>query len=132
MSIETIIALIAALGGLAGLVSAIATVVFKIIDYRKAKKGETLEAKLQPLFDKMDKQEEELHESRLDTTRIQLIILMEHQPHNHDTIVKVAERYFCQLGGNWWTASEFASWAKREGVELPPHLWAAISKEDIK
>lgn len=129
MNIETIIAIVAAVGGLSGLVSAISTAVFKYLDYRKAQKGETLEAKLTPLFNKLDKQEEELREIRLDTTRTQLIMLMEHQPHNHDTIIKVAERYFCTLHGNWWVASEFAAWAKKEGIVLPARLWDAVSRE---
>lgn len=132
MNIETIIAIIVAVGGLAGLVTAISTAVFKYLDYRKIQKGETLEAKLKPLFGKLDKQEEELREIRLDTTRTQLIMLMEHQPHNHDTIIKIAERYFCQLKGNWVAGSEFMAWAKKEGVTIPSHLWEAVVQDGIK
>lgn len=124
MNIDTLIALIAAIGGTAGLVTAVSTAVFKILDYRKAKKGETIEAKLVPIVRKLDAQDEQLHEIRLDTTRTQLIMLMEHQPHNHDTIIKVAERYFCQLGGDWYLTSLFKDWAKREGVCIPAGISA--------
>lgn len=129
MNIETVIALIATVGGLSGLISAITTTIFKVIDYKRSKKGETLEAKLQPLLEKLDRQDKELHEIRLDTTRTQLIMLIEHQPHNYDTIIKIAERYFVSLGGNWWVASEFSAWARKEGITLPSHLWDAVARE---
>lgn len=132
MNIETVITLIATIGGLSGLISAISTIVFKVLEYRKAQRGDTIDAKLSPLINKLDKQETELHEIRLDTTRTQMLMLMEHQPHNHDTIIKVAERYFCQLNGNWVAASEFMAWAQKEDVNIPPHLWAAVAQENLK
>lgn len=130
MNIETIIAIIVAVGGLAGLVTAISTAVFKYLDYRKIQKGETLEAKLKPLFGKLDKQEEELREIRLDTTRTQLIMLMEHQPHNHDTIIKIAERYFCQLKGDWYMTSLFKDWAKAEDIQIPAQIYQATKDHE--
>lgn len=124
MDINTIIGLIGAIGGTAGLVTAVSTAVFKILEYRKAKKGETIDAKLAPIVKKLDCQDVQLHEIRLDTTRTQLIMLMEHQPHNHDTIIKVAERYFCTLGGDWYLTSLFKDWAKRENVSVPENISA--------
>lgn len=139
MNIETIIALIVAVSGTSGLVSAITTGVFKFLEYRKAKKGENweakLDAKLAPIVQegleaKQERSEmkEELREIRLDTTRTQLIMLMEHQPRNHDTIIKVAERYFCDLRGDWYLTSLFRDWAKREGISVPDHI-AAVTKD---
>lgn len=141
MNIETMITLIATVGGLSGLISAISTTIFKAIEYKKVKKGETLEAKLdsklQPLLDQQKEAAEErahlaneLHEIRLDTTRTQLIMLMEHQPHNHDTIIKVGERYFCQLHGDWYCTSLFKDWAKKEGVELPDRIYQATKHHE--
>lgn len=143
MNIETIIALIVAVSGTSGLVSAITTGVFKFLEYRKAKRGDTWEAKLDtklaPLI--QDREEakkermqlgEELREIRLDTTRTQLFILMEHQPHNHDTILKVAERYFLRLKGNWVAATEFMAWAKKEEIEVPSQLWKVVSNDKEK
>lgn len=130
MNIETIIAIVATVGGLSGLVSAVSAVVFKILELRKAKRGDTLEAKLQPLFDKLDRQDEELHEIRLDTTRTQLIMLMEHQPHNYDTIIKIAERYFCQLHGDWYLTSLFKEWAKRENIQIPEEIYHATKHHE--
>lgn len=140
MNIEIVITLIATIGGLSGLISAVSTIVFKALEYRKAQKGETLDAKLdakiQPVLDELRNRQkenvelqEELREIRLDTTRTQLFILMEHQPHNHDTILKVAERYFLRLNGNWVAATEFMAWAKKEGIDVPPHLWKVVSND---
>lgn len=130
MNLEIIIALIAAIGGLSGLISAVSTIVFKVLEHRKMRKGETIEAKLRPLIEKLDKQEENLHEIRLDTTRTQMIMLMEHQPHNHDTIIKIAERYFCVLGGDWYCTSLFKDWAKREGIEIPNQIYQATKHHE--
>lgn len=130
MNIETIIAIICAVGGLSGLVSAVSTAMFRYLDYKKAQKGEGIDARLKPLLDKLNKQEEDLHEIRLDTTRTQLIMLMEHQPHNYDTIIKVAERYFCELHGDWWMTSLFKDWAKREGIEIPNQIYQATKDHE--
>lgn len=141
MNIETVIALIASVGGLAGLISAVSTVVFKIMEYRKAQRGETLDAKLdtklQPILDELHSRQKEnlvlqgeLREIRLDTTRTQMIMLMEHQPQNHDTILKIAERYFCVLKGDWYCTSLFKEWAKKEKIEIPNTIYQATKNHE--
>lgn len=136
MNIETVIALIVAVSGTSGLVSALTTGIFKFLEYRKAKKGDTwetrLDTKLAPLVEEgrdakteRAQMKNELREIRLDTTRTQLIMLMEHQPHNHDTVIKVAERYFCDLAGDWYLTSLFRDWATREGISVPDRITMA-------
>lgn len=124
MGTETIIAIIAAVGGLSGLVSATTTALFKYLEYKKAQSGDTIGAKLKPLEERLEVQQQQLLEIRLDTTRTQLIMLMQHQPHNHDTILMVAERYFCELHGDWYCTSLFREWTKREGIDIPPEIEA--------
>ena len=46
-------------------------------------------------------------ETRQDTIRIQLLMIMEHQPDNIDTIIKLAEKYFIELKGDWYMTNEF-------------------------
>lgn len=121
--------IIALIGGSSGIISAVSTAIFKALEYRKAQKGELFRTQLKPFLDKLEAQDKELHEIRLDTTRTQLLMLMEHQPENHDTILKVAHRYFVDLKGNWWMASEFMNWAKNQGVQVPPQIWDIVSKE---
>lgn len=141
MNIETIITLILAIFGTSGVASGITAGALRILEYRKARRGETWEAKLDvklaPIIEegrdaKRERSEmkDELREIRLDTTRTQLIMLMEHQPHNHDTIVKVAERYFCELMGDWYLTSLFRDWAKRENISIPENISTATKNHD--
>lgn len=132
MNIETIIAIIAAVGGLSGLVSAISTAVFRYLDYRKIQKGETIDAKLKPILDKLEQQEKALHEIRLDTLRTQLYIKMEHEPHNHDTIFMIAHKYFVEYRGDWVATTDFQAWADKEKIKIPTSIMDAIARNDSK
>lgn len=132
MNMDTFIALLAAFGGTAGLVTAISGIVFKVIDYRKAKRGETIEARLEPILKQIQAQQAELHEIRLDTLRTQLYIKIEHEPKNHDTILKIAHRYFVEYGGDWVATTDFQAWADREHIKIPLAIMQAIAKNDHK
>lgn len=132
MNIDTVIAIVAAVGGLSGLVSAISTAVFKILEYRKAQKGETFDAKLKPIMDKLEQQEKALHEIRLDTLRTQLYIKMEHEPHNHDTILTIAHKYFVDYKGDWVATTDFQAWADREKIKIPTAIMNAIARNESK
>lgn len=65
-------------------------------------------------------------ETQKDTTRIQLLMVIQQQPNNVDTILKLAERYFVKLKGDWYVTSEFNKWAKEHDVGLPIHIYNAI------
>lgn len=65
-------------------------------------------------------------ETRQDTIRIQLLMIMEHQPDNIDTIIKLAEKYFIELKGDWYMTSEFNKWAKAHDVIVPANIYEAI------
>lgn len=90
-----------------------------------------------------DKKSEELHDgivalqkvadaTRLDTLRIQLFQYMQYQPDNVDTILRFAETYFCGKGGNWVMEAEFLKWSKKQGIEVPPDILAAIRNSNKK
>ena len=68
--------------------------------------------------------------TRLDTLRIQLFQYMQYQPDNVDTILKIAETYFCGKGGNWVMETEFLKWSKRRGIDVPSDILAAIRSSD--
>lgn len=137
MNVTTII--VAIIGGIGGICAGIVSIL-KFVSERKDLKEQRsieniLDDKLSPIIsclDKLDKhrskQDKELKETRLDTTRIQLMMLIEHQPYNHDTIIKVAERYFLELDGNWIMAAEFLDWSEKEKVKVSPLLIEAIEK----
>lgn len=128
MDMNNIVALIAALGGTAGLVTAISSIIFKVIDYKKQKKGDTLEKRLQPLIDELSELRSELHEVRLDTIRTQLYFKITHEPHNHDTILRIADKYFVTYHGDWVATADFQEWADKEKLNIPAPILEAIAK----
>lgn len=55
--------------------------------------------------------------------RIEINDEMLRNPHNHDTILKMAERYFSPpMKGDWYMTNRFLDWAEKEHVHLPPSL----------
>lgn len=57
------------------------------------------------------------------TLRIEINEEMVQNPHNHDTILKMAEKYFSPpMKGDWYMTNRFLDWAEKEKVHLPPSL----------
>lgn len=67
---------------------------------------------------------------RKDTLRIQLSRYIEGQPENIDTIIKIAEEYFCNIKGDWYMTSEFRKWAKAHDIEVPQIITTAIIENE--
>ena len=67
------------------------------------------------------------NDTRKDTLRIQLSMYIENQPDNIDTILKLAEVYFVQLGGDWYMTNEFMKWAKAHDVVVPISISNAVN-----
>lgn len=56
------------------------------------------------------------------TLRIEINDEMSKNPHNHDTILKMGEKYFYEMDGDWYMTNRFLDWAEKEKVHLPPSL----------
>lgn len=134
-----IVAIFGSFAGLGGLITAIRGVK----EYIDKRKGNTIESQIQkatqPLIEKIDALEEhnrrqdgQLTQIHLDTTRTQLYFKMEHDTNNHDTIFKIANRYFVELHGDWVATVDFLNWAKKEKIEIPKPILDAIAKNDGK
>lgn len=65
---------------------------------------------------KIDALSNKLEDIQLDTTRNQLLILMEHDE-NSEEVLKVAKYYFQELKGDWYMTSLFERWAEKHGVD---------------
>lgn len=52
----------------------------------------------------------------LATTRLELMVLMEHDPDNVIEIEKLARHYFLDLKGNSYLTSVFSKWCREYGV----------------
>lgn len=75
-------------------------------------------------FDNIDKTLLEIQRSNL---RIELGNEIKRRPENHDTILRMAERYFLPveqggLGGDWVMTDLFMKWVEAEKVGLPKSL----------
>ena len=66
-------------------------------------------------------------DTRKDTIRIQLLMVMKDQPENIDTILKLAETYFVKLEGDWYMTSEFTKWANAHDVIVPMNISNAMN-----
>lgn len=62
------------------------------------------------------------------TLRTEICNEIERNPHNHDTIMKMAEKYFVTLKADWYLTNRFLDWAEKEQVKLPPKL--CLDRED--
>ena len=69
-------------------------------------------------------------DTRKDTLRIQLIQYIQYQPDSVDTILKLAESYFCDLRGDWVMTVEFMKWADAHGVKVPFAITKAIEETE--
>lgn len=68
--------------------------------------------------EKLDTIIEKVDAAEADAVRAQLLILMNHYPDNESEILKVAEYYFQDLGGDWYITGLFTKWAAERGLDI--------------
>lgn len=69
-------------------------------------------------------------DTRKDTLRIQLMMMIQNQPENTDTILKLAETYFVKMHGDWYMTSEFRKWSKAHKIDIPESIFSKLSDEE--
>lgn len=57
-------------------------------------------------------------QSKLSGTRLELNMLIAHNPTNVIEIEKVARYYFLELGGDWYMSQIYSDWAKTYGGDV--------------
>ena len=73
---------------------------------------------LAQIKDQLNAIEGKCDRNELATTRLQLIFLIDTQPHNKDTILQTAQRYFVALNGNGEAWAVFYDWAKHHEIDV--------------
>lgn len=126
----TLLGAIGGLGGIAGIITAISNAVTQYRNGKKASIEEQVKIAIQPILEEQREQRLQLNQIQLDTTRTQLYMKMEHEPHNHDTILKIAHRYFVELKGDWVATADFQAWADQEKLKIPSAIMQAIAEND--
>lgn len=105
-AIATIVGILATSGGwiVSQLDNAVAT--------RIENQTVAVQQEVQKLSDKVDEQD---GQQDLQLTRLELMALMNNNPHNIVEIEKVARHYFHDLGGDWYMSELYSNWAKTYG-----------------
>ena len=70
-------------------------------------------------------------DTRKDTLRIQLIMVIRDDPTNKDTILKLAQAYFVELKGDWYMTDMFLNWAKEHDVIVPDVIFANLKNSKV-
>ena len=104
---ETIIIAVIGSGALSALISGI----FGLIQARKSKQKQ-IEEDLTSI-------KKQLVTAEKDALRTQLMVMIKDYPHERTDILRLAEHYFKDLGGNWIMGDIFASWCNEQEVEIP-------------
>lgn len=68
--------------------------------------------------EKLDTIIEKVDSVELNSTRSQLLTLIADYPDNESEILKVAQYYFRDLGGDWYMTGLFIEWADERGVDV--------------
>ena len=68
--------------------------------------------------ERLDSISKKLETIELDTTRTQLLTLMNHYPDNESEILSVAYHYFRELDGDWYMSELFSNWAKERNIDI--------------
>lgn len=68
--------------------------------------------------ERLDSISKKLEDIELDTTRTQLLTLMNHYPENKSEILSVAYHYFKELDGDWYMSELFSEWAKERNIDV--------------
>ena len=57
-------------------------------------------------------------ENKQAITRVELMMLMEHDPENVVAIEQMAKYYFSELGGDKYMTGKYSAWAKKYGGDM--------------
>lgn len=92
-----------------------------LVDRRDKKRGNSFATQkaLEEIKEKQEEQKHKMSALELDSCRTQLILLIKTYPEDHHEIQMVAQRYFEELGGNWYVDEIFTKWLKEQKVERP-------------
>lgn len=63
--------------------------------------------------------EKSLESLKRDSVRSQLLMMMADYPDNIEEILKLGERYFVDLDGNWYMGTLFNQWLEKKNLPRP-------------
>lgn len=111
---EAMVAILVALLGGSGLISGIFSIINTAIS-RRAMRGD----KTKELEKEIAEVKKEAQENKQDVTRVQMLLLMSDYPDDIAEIMKVAEKYFREMGGNFYMDTLFNKWLDAHDLQKP-------------
>ena len=86
----------------------------------------------QEFVGRLDSIDDVLLDIQKSTLRTEMNDEITRHPHNHDTILRMAQKYFVDLQADWIETDIFLSWVEAEKqagrpVNLPPQLFSAVT-----
>ena len=105
-------------------------------EQRNIERLKTHSQEVKRITDKYNSTLTKLQDMLLENTRsglrVEMNTTMHFSPENHDTIIKMAERYFITLRGDWVETDVFLNWVDQEKnngrpVHVPPQLLSAVT-----
>lgn len=88
----------------------------------KWKANDKVASKFDAVNQSMGEIKEELKSMKRNEIRLQLMVLMSDYPNKTDEIMLVAERYFSELGGDWYLTGFFKTWLEEHNIDKPSWL----------
>ncbi len=104
---EALIIAILGSGVMSAIVSSITTLIVKAMDKKNSDQ------------DRLETLEKKMSKAELDSVRLQMMVLMSDFPDDKQEILRVAQHYFKDLGGNWFMTSMFYNWLEQNDIAEP-------------
>ena len=111
---DATVTIIVALLGSSGLIGGVFSVINTILSRKAARsdKQKEIEKKLSDL-------EKATKENKLDSVRLQMLVMISDYPNDTSEIMRIAEHYFSELKGNWYMTSIFNTWLESNNIAKP-------------
>lgn len=110
--VKRVLSLISAIGVIAGLFMGMFSWAVGQLDGYLDNKLSTVTSQIEALQEESRAADKE---SELSRTRLELQLLISHNPDNTLEIEKVARYYFIDLGGDWYMSGIYSEWARNYG-----------------
>lgn len=117
----TILVALIGLVGSSGLVSGVFSVINTVLSQKviKGDKTKELEGQIAEIKKAVEENRQTAEDNKKDAVRTQMLLLMSDYPEDKQEILKLAEVYFKDLGGNFYMDSIFCKWMKKNNIDKP-------------
>ena len=99
--------------------TSVANLIIFFVNRHDAKKKDPYTALEKKIDENEAAHKERAERIERDLCRLQMLNLMDHRPDDTTELMTVAERYFCELKGDWYMDGLFSAFCESHGIALP-------------